>query len=104
MIFIIFLKIFERNEDRGNVSKVLVLISDGQSSDHNRAVDEAQRMKNSGILVLCVGIGRGRVLEHLIEQLKQLVSRPEYVLKSAIDGLQTTEDSLVKYMCDAAGK
>ena len=90
--------------DRKDVPNVLVLFSDGESQDHARAVATAQAMKNTGVEILCVGIGQGRTNQKLIEQLRQLVSKPQYLFQTAIDAINTIENSLVGEICEAARK
>ena len=65
---------------------------------------ETNQMKKEGVAVLCVAIGKGAVNGKLLQQLKQLASEPEHVFKSAMDALDTIEDTLVKDMCEVIGK
>ena len=97
-------KIFGRSGDRRNVPNVLVLCSDGASQDHAQAVKAAQAMKNKGVEILCVGIGQGNTVQTLMNQLKQLASKPEYLFQTAMGAMNTIENTLVKDMCEAAGK
>ena len=44
------------NHDRVNATKVLILMTDGQSGD---ASTEAQTLRDKGVLIICIGIGSG---------------------------------------------
>ena len=103
-LFIKQFQIFGQRADRKDVPDVLLVFSDGQSHDHSKAVRETTQMKKEGVAVLCVAIGGGATNGRLIGQLQQLASKPEHVFKSAMDALDTIEDTLVKDMCDVVGK
>ena len=97
-------QIFGQGEDRKDVPNVVVLFSDGQSHDHTRAVRVAREMKDAGVAILCVAIGRGQNADQLMKQLKEISSKDEYTFKSNVNALKTIEDSLVKDMCEAISK
>ena len=83
---------------------MLVLFSDGQSHDQSRAVRVAREMNAKGVAILCVAIGKGQVVNALMEKLQEISSKKEYTFKSSINALDTIEDSLVKDMCEAISK
>lgn len=83
---------------------VLVLFTDGESSDHGTAVQAAQQLKARDVAILCVGIGNGATVNRLIHQLKELASKPEYVFKSNMNALNTIENELVKDICKSIRK
>ena len=82
----------------------MVLVSDGKSHDHRKAVRVARKMKQKGVKILCVGIGRGRKVDRLIKQLQEISSKPEYTFKTTMNALDTIENSLVKDMCEPISK
>jgi hypothetical protein len=82
----------------------VVLVSDGKSHDHRKAVRVARKMKRKGVTILCVGIGRGRKVDRLIKQLQEISSKPEYTFKTTMNALDTIENSLVKDMCEPISK
>ena len=82
---------------------MVVLFTDGESSDHGKAVRVAREMKDKGVAILCVAIGKGQ-LDSLRKQLQQISSKDEYIFKSNIDALDAIKDSLVKETCEAIGK
>lgn len=83
---------------------MIVLFSDGQSHDHSYAVRVAREMKDNGVAILCVAIGKGQKLYTLFKKLKEISSKPEYTFKININAMNTIADSLVKEMCDAVSK
>jgi predicted RNase H-like nuclease len=82
----------------------VVLVSDGKSHDHRKAVRVARKMKQKGVTILCVGIGRWRKVDRLIKQLQEISSKPEYTFKTTMNALNTIENSLVKDMCEPISK
>ncbi|XP_028392831.1 von Willebrand factor A domain-containing protein 2-like [Dendronephthya gigantea] len=91
--------IFGQAQDRKDAPNVLVLFTDGQSSDHNKAVQAASQLKGSGVAILCVAIGNGATSTSLLRQLGDLASKQEYVFKSNMNALDKIEDELVKDIC-----
>ena len=83
---------------------VVVLFSDGESQDHSKAVRVAREMKDKGVEILCVGIGKGLNVARLMRQLREISSKPKYTFKIAMNALNTIENSLVKDMCEAISK
>ena len=97
-------QIFGQDEDRKYVPNVVVLFSDGASSDQDTAQRVAKEMKANGVAILCVAIGNNEEVDNLFKQLQEISSKPEYTFKSNIDALDAIKDSLVKEICEAIGK
>ncbi|XP_028392832.1 von Willebrand factor A domain-containing protein 2-like [Dendronephthya gigantea] len=91
--------IFGQAQDRKDAPNVLVIFTDGQSSDHNRAVQAAAQLKGSGVAILCVAIGDGATNPTLLQQLGDLASKPGYVFKSNVAALDTIKNELVREIC-----
>ena len=83
---------------------MVVLFTDGESNDFSKAVRVAREMRDKGVAILCVAIGRGQLVDRLVKQLQQISSKDEYIFKSNIDALDAIKDSLVKETCEATGK
>ena len=76
--------------DRPYAQNILVLITDGQSSSANKPGLQKCKSKN----VTIIGIGIGSSVDE--QQLRSLVSKPEYYFDTTYDNLDTTLPKLIK--------
>ncbi|CAG2221010.1 CSK [Mytilus edulis] len=82
------------NGDRPYAQNILVLITDGQSSSANNP--GLQKCKSKKVTIIGIGIG-SNVDE---QQLRSLVSKPEYYFDTTYDNLDTTLPKLIKTITD----
>ncbi|CAG2244640.1 unnamed protein product [Mytilus edulis] len=80
--------------DRPYAQNILVLITDGQSSSANKPGLQKCKSKN----VTIIGIGIGSSVDE--QQLRSLVSKPEYYFDTTYDNLDTTLPKLIKTITD----
>ena len=57
---------------RPDASKVIILITDGRSTDHSRAVQAAADAKKKGILIFAIGVGN----QTFTDELNELATEP----------------------------
>lgn len=77
-------------------------MSDGMSDDHNKAVEIARKLKDKGVVILCVAIGEGNQIKRFREKLREIASESEYMFNCRASDLNTIKDSLVEVMCNAS--
>lgn len=82
---------------RGNVTKIAIVFTDGQSSLPTETSREAQLLKDTGVLVLSVGIG-----DYVTRsELQTIASLPTDVFEvNNFDVLQSIQKSLASTTCD----
>ncbi|VDI36677.1 c-src tyrosine kinase [Mytilus galloprovincialis] len=80
--------------DRPSAQNILVLLTDGKSSGANNP--GLQKCKSKNITI--IGIGIGSSVDE--QQLKSLVSKPEYYFETTYDNLDTTLPKLIKTITD----
>ncbi|XP_063431616.1 transmembrane matrix receptor MUP-4-like [Mytilus trossulus] len=80
--------------DRTHVQNILVLITDGQSSE----VNKHGLLKCNNKNVTIIGIGIGSNIDE--DQLRYLVSKPEYYFDTTYDNLDTTLPKLIETITD----
>ncbi|KAL3866043.1 hypothetical protein ACJMK2_043384 [Sinanodonta woodiana] len=84
---------------RPNVSRIAIVMTDGQSQDFKKTSDEAQRLKATGVKVFAVGIGK----DVDMKELKAIGSDPSdtYVLlANDFNDLDTIYDRLAARACE----
>jgi collagen type VI alpha len=82
---------------RGNVSKIAIVLTDGQSSLPTETSRQAQLLKSSGVLILSVGIGDTVRLS----ELESIASLPENVFQVDNFGvLSTIQKTLTNKTCE----
>ncbi|XP_041369620.1 collagen alpha-6(VI) chain-like [Gigantopelta aegis] len=57
---------------RPDASKVVILVTDGRSTDHSKAVQAAQEAKKKGILIFAIGVGN----KTFSDELNELATEP----------------------------
>ncbi|KAL4232185.1 collagen [Mactra antiquata] len=63
---------FKRNYSRTEVAHVVILVTDGQSTDHAKTLKEAELLKKLGVFIFVVGIGQRVDLD----EVRQIASEP----------------------------
>ncbi|KAL4217402.1 collagen [Mactra antiquata] len=63
---------FKRNYSRPEVAHVVILVTDGQSTDHAKTLEEAELLKKLGVYIFVVGIGQRVDLS----EVRQMASEP----------------------------
>ncbi|KAL3866044.1 hypothetical protein ACJMK2_043385 [Sinanodonta woodiana] len=84
---------------RPNVSRIAIVMTDGQSQDFKKTFEEAQRLKATGVIVFAVGIGK----DVDMKELTAIGSEPsdQYVLlANDFNDLDTIYDRLAIRACE----
>ncbi|VDI82671.1 Hypothetical predicted protein [Mytilus galloprovincialis] len=83
--------------DRPDAQNVLVVLTDGQSGDHAKTLQEANRLKQRTTVIIAVGIGSGASKS----ELNGLVSDPSYVFfVNDFDALKQIHDTVHSVACN----
>lgn len=82
---------------RSGVSKIAVIITDGQSDSKPGTLNEASKLRNSGVTIFSVGVGDGVDRS----ELKGMASRSSYVFDVAtFNALDSIRERLTKTACE----
>ena len=90
--------------DRTNIPDILILYTDGKSTDKQVALDEAEQLKQNGVKIICVGIGNNADLDSL----KKMASPScegtgdKLVFQADFHELDTITDAIVEEACNCA--
>lgn len=81
---------------RAGVPNIAVVITDGKSQDNIGA--PAQKLRDSGVTVISVGMGT----KYDLEQLREIATDPDsqHVFKAEFDALGSIVDSIVGISCN----
>ncbi|XP_046370541.1 collagen alpha-1(XII) chain-like [Haliotis rufescens] len=92
---------FTKNHgSRANATKIAIVITDGRSKDEAATLREATSLKNSGVVVISIGVGFGQD-DH---ELKSMASRSNYVFSvSNFDALKTIQRQVIETTCQDHG-
>ena len=86
----------QRNGDRDSVSNVLILVTDGRSSNPQQTIAMAKQIHSAGIETLAVGVGT----QLGINELKAIASDSKHVFHvKTFDALQTLQAELRNSTC-----
>lgn len=82
---------------RSGISKIAVVITDGQSNSRSETLDEASRLRNSGVIIFSVGVGSGVDRS----ELEGMTSKSTYVFDVvAFNALDSIRERLTKTACE----
>lgn len=82
---------------RSGISKIAVVITDGQSNSRSETLDEASRLRNSGVIIFSVGVGSGVDRS----ELEGMASKSTYVFDVvAFNALDSIRERLTKTACE----
>lgn len=82
---------------RSGVSKIAVVITDGQSNSRSRTMDEAEKLRNSGVIIFSVGVGSG--VDRT--ELEGMASKSTYVFDVVtFNALESIRERLTKTACE----
>lgn len=82
---------------RSGVAKIAVVITDGQSNNKIETLKEAEKLRNSGVIIFSVGVGGGVDRS----ELSGMASRSSYVFDVAtFSALDSIRDRLTKTACE----
>lgn len=82
---------------RSGVAKIAVVITDGQSNNKIETLKEAEKLRNSGVIIFSVGVGDGVDRS----ELSGMASRSSYVFDVAtFSALDSIRDRLTKTACE----
>ncbi|KAH9490760.1 Collagen alpha-6(VI) chain [Bulinus truncatus] len=81
---------------RDNAQNILIIMTDGQSYFPNLTILEAQKLKDTGVSIVAVGIGLTD-----LKEVNAVASQTSFVFTaSSFDVLSTINESLLKITCD----
>ena len=99
--FLSFLQIFNgRRGDRAGVRDVIVLLTDGESHDNPKAIDEAGKLRDEDVSIIAIGVGKGEVNDDLYDFLKDIAFGSDYVFKVSFTELDTILDGVTRAACE----
>uniref|UniRef100_K1PMT3 Collagen alpha-1(XII) chain n=1 Tax=Magallana gigas TaxID=29159 RepID=K1PMT3_MAGGI len=82
---------------RSGVSKIAVVITDGKSNSKPKTLDEAEKLRNSGVIIFSVGVGSG--VDRT--ELEGMASKSTYVFDVAtFNALESIRERLTKTACE----
>lgn len=82
---------------RSGVSKIAVVITDGKSNNGPKTLDEAEKLRNSGVIIFSVGVGSG--VDRT--ELEGMASKSTYVFDVAtFNALESIRERLTKTACE----
>lgn len=90
-----------QNGARPNVEKIAIVLTDGRSNDPGLTAQEAKLLKESGVLVTTVAIGR----DILNSELQAIATLPEDVFHvDHFDALEAIEAEFTKQTCNRGNR
>lgn len=82
---------------RSDVSKIAVVITDGKSNSKSKTLDEAEKLRNSGVIIFSVGVGTGVDRS----ELEGMASKSSYVFDVAtFNALESIRERLTDTACE----
>lgn len=82
---------------RSGVSKIAVVITDGKSNSKPKTLDEAEKLRNSSVIIFSVGVGSG--VDRT--ELEGMASKATYVFDVAtFNALESIRERLTKTACE----
>lgn len=82
---------------RSGISKIAVVITDGKSNSKSKTLDEAVKLRNSGVIIFSVGVGSGVDRS----ELEGMASKSTYVFDVVtFNALDSIREKLTKTACE----
>ncbi|CAB3978244.1 Hypothetical predicted protein [Paramuricea clavata] len=91
----------ETNGDRPDVPDIVVVLTDGQSRNPQRTIDQAKRLKDKGVRIIAIGAGYDlqRVKDDLERELLNIASSPDDVKMVDFANLENIVFEIVNKVC-----
>lgn len=89
------ISLFSGNGARKGVPNIALVLTDGKSRDD--IVGPSQKLRDSGVIVLSIGIGNN----YDIKELQEMATDPDsqHVFKAEFDALKDIENTIVDMAC-----
>ena len=84
----------------GDVPRMVVLITDGQSNDEKKTWEEAVSLRKEGVLVLAVGVGSG-VRQRELEGIASGDDGTNVFRVNSFEGLRNIKNTILGSLCNS---